>query len=381
MVLIAFGLIMIASASSIKAHNDFVTATGAPDDYWYLIRQSIWVFAGIVAVIFFSNFDYRKLRYFAFPALLMVMGLLGAVFLPLIGKAEALGAKRWLDFGLMSLQPSEITKLVLAVYLATWLERKGSDVKDFKYGFLPFAFIVSIIILLLYFQEDLGTTIIICVMAVSVFYLSGAHLMQLFLGGLVGLMVVGLLIWVRPFRIARIEAWLYPDKDPKGISYHVTQARLTVASGGIFGLGYGHSRQKYEYLPHAPTDSIFAIICEELGLVGGGMVVFLYVAYLQRMMRIALLARDNFGKLLAASLGIWIGIQAFINIGGLLRIIPLTGVPLPFISYGGSSLLMCSIATGIALNISKNLREQKKNARPAYGRGNGRSSRTAARTH
>jgi len=380
LMLVGFGLVMIASASSIKAHNEFVTASGRPDDYWYLIRQSIWIGISTVALLVFSQIDYRKLRFIAFPALFMVIGLLAAVFLPVIGGPKVLGAQRWLDIGGQSLQPSELTKIALAIYLAAWLERKGKEVKDFQYGFLPFVFVLSIIITLLYFQEDLGTTVIICIMAVAVFFISGAHIGQLAFGGLIGLLVVAGLITARPFRQARIDAWLNPGADPTGIGYHVTQARYTIGSGGLFGLGYGHSLQKYEYIPHAPTDSIFAIICEELGLIGGFVLIGLYLLLLYRMITIAHQAPDNFGRLLASGIAVWIGIQAFINMGGLLRIIPLTGVPLPFISYGGSSLLMCSIGIGIVLSISKHMKQDKKSANRVNWRRDRGTSRASARS-
>ncbi|HDS11402.1 MAG TPA: putative lipid II flippase FtsW [Candidatus Wirthbacteria bacterium] len=375
MILIGFGLIMIASASSIKAHNEFIKPSGAPDNYWYLTRQVMWIGVSSIGLWFFANFNYQRLRYLAFPALIMVMGLLAAVFLPIIGGQKVLGARRWLNLGPLYLQPSEVTKLVLAVYLATWLERKGKEVKDFKYGFLPFVSILGVIITLLYFQEDLGTTIVICFMAVVVFYVSGGNVGQLFLGSLLGGALIAALIWARPFRIARVMVWLDPQSDPSGIGYHVTQSLYTIGSGGLFGVGYGYSRQKYEYLPHAPTDSIFAIICEELGFVGGLAVLAVYSYLFYRMLKISVEARDNFGRLLALSLAVWISIQTFINIGGLLRLIPLTGIPLPFISYGGSSLLMCSCAIGITLSISKqnNLKKGKRVENRPNRRGHGRA--------
>ena len=379
MILISFGLLMIASAGSIKAHVEFIDEFGRSDNFWYLKRQAMWLGISSVALAFFSRFDYRKLRYFAFPALLAVILLLAAVFLPIISSGEILGARRWLNFGAFGLQPSELAKITLAVYLATWLERKGKEVQDFKYGFLPFAFVLSTIITLLFLQKDLGTTIIIVVMAVTVFFVSGAHLAQLAGGIALGSMVVITFIRLTPFRVDRITAWLDPASDPQGIGWHLTQARLTIGSGGWFGLGYGHSLQKYQFLPHAPTDSIYAIIAEELGLIGAAGLMVLYGLFLYRIYRIALGAGDNFGKLLAVGIGVWIGIQAFINIGGLLRIIPLTGVPLPFISYGGSSLLMTSIAIGIVLSISRSVKHKETHAYSTDGRGDGGTRRPSTR--
>lgn len=380
LMLVGFGLIMIASASSIKAHNEFVTSSGKANDYWYITRQATWIGVSIIALSFFAHFDYRKLRYFAFPVLVIVIGLLAAVFLPIIGGQETLGARRWLNFGLLGMQPSELTKLALAVYLATWLERKGKEVSDFKYGFLPFAILIGLIILLLYFQKDLGTTIIISIMAFSVFFVSGANIFQLLMGSLVGLAVVFVLIQTTPFRVGRIEAWLDPYQSPTKIGYHVIQAELTVGSGGIFGVGYGHSLQKYEYIPHAPTDSIFAIIAEELGLVGALSLIGLYFFLLSRIYVIAARAQDNFGRLLAIAVGVWIASQAFINMGGLLRVIPLTGIPLPFISYGGSSMLSLSIGVGMVLGISRYMNgNPSTHANRTHGRGNGRSRRSSNR--
>ncbi len=378
LVLVVFGLIMVASASSIKAHTEFVNAAGQSNDYWYLIQQFKWVVFSLVAVFFFSRLDYRRLRYFAFPALLIVIGLLAAVFLPIIGGRTILGAKRWLDFGFIGMQPSELTKISLVVYLATWLERKGKEVKDFKYGFIPFAAILGLIIFLLFMQKDLGTTIIICIIAVTIFFVSGANVFQLFFGGVIVIGLVVGLISVSTFRQARIKAWLNPGSDTKTTAYHVTQSRITIGSGGIWGVGYGHSLQKYNYIPHAPTDSIFAIIAEELGLVGSVALVALYLFFLYRIFIVAKSAPDPFGRLLSVGIGVWIGIQAFINIGGLMRIIPLTGVPLPFISYGGSSLLMSSIGVGMVLSVSREIEIRTKHENSHDGRGNGRSRRPSA---
>jgi cell division protein FtsW len=360
MLLVGFGLIMIASAGSIKAHNEFIDASGRPNDYWYLTRQGIWIVVSTVALIISANIDYRQLRYLAFPLLVLEIGFLA---LPFFGP-EILGAKRWIFIGPLSIQPSEVAKVVLAIYLATWLERKGKEVKDFKYGFVPFAALVGIIVVLLQYQRDLGTTIIIFAMAVTVFFVSGANIPQLILGMIVSIAVVGLLIYTTQFRIGRVQAWLDPQAS-EIYGYHLIRAEYAIGSGGFWGVGYGHSREKYEWLPHAPTDSIFAVIGEELGLVGTTTLVGLYLFMLYRIFYLALRIKERFGQLLTIALGMWIGIQAFINIGGLLRIIPLTGVPLPFISYGGSSLLMCSIAIGLILSISRQINKDEYYARSA----------------
>jgi len=379
MIIVAFGMMMIASAGSIEAHNDFVTADGRPDNFWYLKRQAIWVVLSAIALAFFSRLDYRKLRHFAFPALLIVILLLASVFVPIVSGGMINGAYRWLNFGFIGLQPSEVAKLALAIYLATWLERKGKEVSDFKYGFLPFAAILGVIVFLLFMQKDLGTTVIISFMALTVFFVSGANILQLIGASLSGGLVSAAFIAATPFRRHRIEAWLNPAADAEGIGWHLTQARLTIGSGGLLGLGYGKSLQKYQFLPAAPTDSIFAIISEELGLVGSLAVVALFVYILYRIYRIALMAPDSFGKLLAVGIGAWIGIQAFINIGGLIRVIPMTGVPLPFISYGGSSMLMLSAGIGILLSVSRSMRENQSDAPPSHGRGNRRTRHAPAR--
>lgn len=347
MILVAIGLIMIASAGSVKAHNVFF------DDYWYLKQQIKWIFISIVGLIFFINFDYRKLRFIALPSLIVTIILLAIVFIPFLGAESINGAKRWLSLGPISMQPSELSKLVLAIYLAMWMERKGKEVTDFKYGFLPFVLVLALVAFLLFMQRDLGTMLTIGFTAVMTFYVSGASIRQLSLLIIASSFLVVTLIILEPYRVARVNAWLNPESDLEGIAYQTEQCRLGVASGGIWGQGYGRGLQKYGYLPDPPTDSIYCMIGEELGFVGEIVIILLFLYLLKRFMSIALRAEDYFGTLLTVSLGVWIGFQAFINIGGILRIIPLTGIPLPFISYGGTSLLMTTCAVGIVLNISR----------------------------
>lgn len=367
MVLVAIGLIMIASAGSIKAYHDF------GDGYWYLKQQGQWLAVSIVGLIFFVNFDYRQLRYFGFPALIVTIVLLAIVFLPVIGSESINGAKRWLSIGPISMQPSELSKLVLAIYLAAWMERKGKEVKNFTYGFLPFVMVLMVVVFLLFMQRDLGTMLTIGFTAVVTFYVSGASVRQLGALVMTGVALVAALIIVEPYRVDRVNAWLNPADDLQGIAYQTEQCRLATSSGGIWGAGYGRGLQKYGYLPDPPTDSIYCMIGEELGFIGQAGVIFLYLFLLRRFMLIAIASRDQFGTLLTVSLGVWIGFQAFINIGGILRVIPLTGIPLPFISYGGTSLLMTTCAVGIVLNISRHVdwdkipKASKKN--PARRRG------------
>lgn len=330
---------MVYDSSVAIAIRDF------SDQYYYAKEQLKWLGLGVLAMMIVSRIDYHKWSAFALPFLLGTIGLLLAVFVPGLG-VRALGANRWINFGLFVLQPAELTKLVLVIYLSAWF-----SVKE-KKRFGAFLLLTSVLFGLVILEPDLGTGIIILALSLIMYFLSGAAVKHFLF--LVPIIIAGVVILAisSPYRFARLTTFLNPDSDPLGASYQIRQVLISLGSGGLTGIGIGKSRQKYEYLPEANTDSIFAIIGEEVGFVGTLFVVGTFVFFVWRAFRIAILAPDAFGRLLASGIASWIGIQSILNIGAMAALIPLTGIPLPLISYGGSSLVILLTAAGILMNVS-----------------------------
>jgi cell division protein FtsW len=275
------------------------------------------------------------------------------VFVPGVG-SRIYGASRWIQLGPFSFQPSEMAKLSIIIYLAAWLEGRGLNrIKDMFEGFLPFLGIMGLIGFLVMKQPDTGTLGIIVISSFAIFFVSGASMRHIISFGGIGAVLLWILIKIEPYRLDRITSFLDPSADPQGIGYQINQALLAIGSGGLFGVGLGHSRQKFNYLPEPVGDSIFAITGEELGLIGTVFLVILFVLLAMRGIKIAKNSPDMFGRLLATGIITWIVFQAFINISANVALVPLTGVPLPFISYGGTSLVFLMAAIGILLNISR----------------------------
>ena len=348
-----FGLVMLLSASAPSAYAEFA------DSYYFVKHQIIFgLLPGIGALIAFWRIPYTFWRTHAWNLLILSIALLILVFIP--GLSAGIGsAHSWISIGgVFSLQPSEIVKLTFLFYLAAWLaQRDRQGVRDVHSGFLPFVGVLGTIMLLMVLQPDVGTMSIIAAMSLVVYFVAGApvtYITGLILAGIAGL---ALLITAAPYRAARFTTFLYPELDPQGIGYHINQALLAIGSGGIFGLGYGHSRQKFQYLPEVAGDSIFAIIGEEMGFIVAAIVVGLFLLFLWRMLAIAKRAPDAFGKYVVVGIAAWIVIQAFVNIGSMVALMPITGVPLPFISYGGTSLAISMAAIGVVLNISKSAKK------------------------
>lgn len=339
-ILSLFGLFMIYNASSYVAFRDF------GDKYTYIKDQSFWVILGFGALTLASFFDYHKYYNLALPILITSIILLFLVFIPGLG-IEALGAKRWINFGFFVIQPSEFVKLSLIIYLAAWFSTKE------KGRFLAFLLLIGLVLGLVMLQPDMGTAIIILGLSVIIYFLSGGNVLHLLaLAPVVGIAGV-LLILLEPYRLARLMTFLNPGQNTQGSSYHLNQILIALGSGGLLGVGFGNSLQKYAYLPEATTDSIFAIIAEEVGFFG--ILVFLAVVLfiIYRGFYIAVHAKDMFGKLLAGGITSFIAIQTIVNLGAQTALLPLTGVPLPFISYGGSALIINLVSIGILLNISR----------------------------
>lgn len=338
--LVFFGLFMIYDASSFVAFRDF------GDKYHYIKDQFVWVMLGFAALTFFSLFDYHKLYALALPILSVALGLLILVFIPGIG-VSLLGAHRWIDTRFFFLQPAEFIKLALAIYLAAWFSNKEK-------GRLPaFLLLIGLVLGLVIAEPDMGTTVVILAEALTIYFLSGANALYFsLLVPLIGFLGF-LFIKLSPYRAKRLEAFLNIDKSLESSSYHVKQILIAFGAGGLTGVGLGNSLQKYAYLPEGTTDSIFAIIAEELGFVGAVALILFFIFIIYRCFYTAVNAKDNFGKLLAGGITTFLAIQTIINLAAQVALVPLTGIPLPFISYGGSALIIDLCAIGILLNISK----------------------------
>jgi len=341
-----FGIVMISSGSIVSSQERFGT------NYYYAFHQLISLSIGIALMVAAYFIDYRYLKKISLGMFLITLLLLLAVFIPGIGR-EFGGAHLWLGIGGLIFQPSEIVKLSFIIYLASWLEKKGEEVRHFSAGFVPFAVLIAILAFLIMSQPDLGTLSVILATAVIVFFVAGARGIHLGLGALGLFLLLGFLIKIAPYRLQRFLVFLNPQNETLGAAYHINQALIAIGSGGLWGLGFGQSKQKYLYLPQAYSDSIFAIIAEELGFIRSFLVIAVFVFLAVRGFSIVRHAPDRFAKLLATGITSWIILQAFLNIAAMLGLIPLTGVPLPFISFGGSSLIVTLIAVGILLNISK----------------------------
>ena len=348
-VIVLFGLVMLSSASSAVGYNKF------GDNYWYLKHQVFYgLLPGIVVFLIFLNIDYRKFRKLALPFLIISIIALILVFIPGLG-ADYGRARNWINIFGVSVQPAEIVKLTFLIYLAAWLGDKigTRKMEDASQSFIPFITTFGLIVFLIAAQPDLGTLSIIVVMAISVYFAAGAPLKHMAIIGSGGILMFLALIKIAPYRAARLMTFLNPGLDPQGVGYHINQALLAIGSGGIFGLGLGLSRQKFQYLPEVAGDSIFAIISEELGFIFAVGLIIAFILLALRGYRIAKTAPDGFGRLLAVGVTSWFVFQAFINIGAMLSLMPLTGVPLPFVSYGGTALTINLAAVGIVGNISR----------------------------
>lgn len=346
--LLVFGLIMITSAGVVYSQARF------GDQYYFFKRQFLYgILPGFFACYIFQKIDYHYWKKVSVPLFFISLIFLILVFVPGMG-ARIYGASRWLQLGPISFQPSEMAKLSIIIYLAAWLESRGSNrIRDFFEGFLPFVGILGIISFLIIKQPDMGTLGVIVMTMMVMFFASGSRMSHLFWMAVGGIASFFVLIKMAPYRLSRLLIFLNPELDPRGIGYHINQALLAVGSGGILGLGLGHSRQKFYYLPEPVGDSIFAVIGEELGLIGSIILVILFLIFALRGLKIARNAPDDFGKLLGIGITSWVIFQAFINISAITAIIPLTGVPLPFISYGGTSIVFLLAGVGILLSISK----------------------------
>ncbi len=300
--------------------------------------------------VLLSRLDYRRLQPLAVPIMGVTIVLLVAV---LISGVEGGGARRWIGVGELTLQPAEFAKLSVTIYLAAWLTSRSGSLRSFEHGLVPFVVIIGVVSFLIMLQPNLGTTLIILAVTVTMFWVAGASFLQMMALGASGLFAITLLALTAGYRADRIEAFLNAERDPQGLGFQTLQALIAVGNGGLSGLGLGASRAKFFYLPESHTDGIFAIVGEELGLIATLSILLLYLILMVRGYQVARRARDEFGQLVAAGITTWIAVQAFLNIGGILRVIPLTGVPLPFLSYGSNALVALLFAMGVLVSISR----------------------------
>jgi cell division protein FtsW len=366
--LAAIGILMVYSSSAMK----FLSPEA--DTFLIVGPQILWAAMGVVAMVVMMRVDYRWLRVVSVPLFLVAMLGLALVFVPGLNVVVG-GSARWLKIGpLPAFHPAEFMKLALVIYLAHWFAKRGSAVHEFWRGTVPFLVIVGPVVALVLIEPDLGTASVLALTALTMFFVAGANVLHLVVLAAVAVPLV--YVKLRGYQLDRITAWLDPWHDASGLGFHSVQGYLALALGGVLGAGLGESRLAGGlFLPNASNDFIFAIVGEEFGLLGGGLVIVLFLAFGYLGIRTALGAPDTFGALLAGGITAWICVQAFINIGVVVGLVPVTGIPLPFVSAGGSSLVISFAAVGILLSVSRETVEKGTwNDAPAdRGRGYGRA--------
>jgi cell division protein FtsW len=345
-VLLSAGVVMVYSASAIVAADRF------HDPYFFLKRQLFWALMGAGALWVALRVDYRLLEKAVLPALIVAGVLLVLVLVPPFGQAIN-GTRRWIRFGFVSFQPAELAKLALVLYLAAFLAKRRGDLAEFRTGALPALAVAALLAGLVLVQPDLGNCMTLIVVTFGLLYLAGSPAKHLAWVAAPALPLVALAIWMAPYRLRRITAFVDPWSDSRGSGFQIIQSWLALGNGGLLGQGIGASRQKLFYLPESHTDFIFAIVGEELGFIGALAMVSLFAVVVWRGLRIGLRAADPFGSYLALGITVLIATQTLVNLGVVTGLLPTKGLPLPFISFGGSALLMTMIATGVLLNISQ----------------------------
>ncbi|MFY9463419.1 MAG: putative lipid II flippase FtsW [Candidatus Sungiibacteriota bacterium] len=341
------GILVLGSASMALAYKNLGSVSG------YAARQLlIGGGVGLAAMAITSRIHYRVWRKLALPLLLISFGCLALLFMPHFGLSSG-GATRWLRIGSLSFQPSELLKISFIIYLASWLDARRREIASVSYGMIPFTLMISVVAVFLVMQKDVGTLCVVVATAILLYFFGGGKTSQIIILVLLGIAALLLLIQLEPYRAARFAVFFNPATEPLGAGYQIKQASLGIGSGGFWGTGFGRSVQKYNYLPEPMGDSIFAVFSEEMGFLGATALLSFFFLFYFKCLRVARSAPDVFGKLLAAGIATGIMSQAFINMAAISGLIPLTGIPLPFISYGGTSLAMTLASVGILLNISR----------------------------
>ncbi len=352
LVLVTAGLIMVYSASAILAHDRF------GNSYYFFLRQLLWVALGSLGLFFASKVDLEELRALAIPGLIVALILMALVCVPGIGRTVG-GAQRWFRLGFFSFQPSEILKIALVFYLADSLDRRRQTLGSFS-GLMPYLVLLGICMLLLEKQHDFGTAVLLALVTILSLFLAGMEWKFFLIPLFVFVPVFVFLVESVHYRVVRILSFLHPGDDPQGAGFQLIQSLIAVGNGGPLGVGLSNSSQKLFYLPAPHTDFIFAIIAEELGLVGAGALVFLFALFILRGFKVsrAVSRREGgfFPGMMAAGITGLIGFQALVNLGVVTGLLPTKGIPLPLISYGGSSMVFTLISIGFLLNISRETR-------------------------
>jgi cell division protein FtsW len=345
-VLNVVGVVMVLSASSVASLTDY----GSP--WYFFFRQIMWTALGLVAFVFAVRFDYRRWRALVRPLLIASVALLLVVLVPGVGIYVS-GSRRWLGMGIFRFQPSEIAKLALLLYAADLVSRRGGELHDWRRVVRPVLLVLGLCALLVMKEPDLGSTMVLAIVVLAVLVAGGVKKRHLAVVFGLGITAVTFLALAEPYRRTRMLTFLDPFKDSSNAGYQISQSLIALGSGGLTGVGLGAGRAKWNFLPNAHTDFIFAIIGEELGLIGCLLVMGLFVAFAVLGARAALRAPDRFGALLAAGVTVWVVGQAVINIGAVVGLLPVTGIPLPFVSFGGSALITTMLATGILVNVAR----------------------------
>jgi len=345
-ILLSAGVVMVYSASAIVAADRF------HDAYFFLKKQVFWALLGALGLWAALRLDYRRLEGWVLPALLLAGLLLVLVLIPPIGQTIN-GTRRWIRLGPVSFQPAELAKLALVIYLAAFFARKRDAIGDFRRGVLPPLAVAGVLAALVFVQPDLGNCLTLVALTFALLFLTGGRVRHLAVVLAPAVPLLALAIWMAPYRLRRITAFVDPWSDPRGSGFQIIQSWLAFGNGGLFGQGVGASKQKLFYLPEAHTDFIFAIIGEELGFLGAVTIVLLFVVFAWRGLRIGLRAPDPFGAHLALGITVLIATQTLVNLGVVTGLLPTKGLPLPFISFGGSALLVTMLSTGVLLNISQ----------------------------
>ncbi len=349
--IVLFGLLMLLSASGPLAYQHF-------SDSWYFVKHQLsnGFVPGLLLFFICSRIDYRKWKPLAVAGLVVSIILLVLVYIPGLGLHLG-GAGRWVQIGPLSFQPSEFVKVTFLMYVAAWLAaRHENKARTIEEGLIPFVTALGVIMFLLIMQPNTGSMSVIVGSALIMYFVAGAPLGWFAVLGGAGIALVGILIKITPYRAARFMTFLHPELDPQGIGYHINQAYLAIGSGGLFGLGYGQSRQKYLYLPEVSGDSIFAVIGEEMGFLLTTVLILAFGYLVYRCYCIARNAPDAFGTFLVTGIGSWVAIQAIFNIASMVGLMPMTGVTLPFISYGSSAFIALAIGMGLVASVSRQSR-------------------------
>jgi len=346
MILVSIGVVMIYSASAIYAYGKM------GDSLYFLKRHLIYLAIGLVMMLIAMTVKLDSIKRFAKPMLILSLLLLVLVLIPHIGK-EIGGAKRWFRFGLVNFQPSELAKIVIIIYIADLMARKKADVKNFLHGYLPPMLMLGFSVGLILLEPDLGTAVAISMISVIMLFVAGVNIFHIIASLLMSIPALYLLVFSVPYRRKRITAFLNPWADRRGTGFQIIQSFVALGSGGIFGVGLGQSRQKLFYLPASHTDFIFSIIGEELGFLGTASLVLLFMLFVWQGMKVAFRAEGRFERFLSLGIVSLIALEAVINIGVTAGALPTKGLPLPFISYGGSGLIFHLTAVGLLLNAAK----------------------------